>query len=106
MERIVFRDVLPHVFADRADIGSDIWKSEAVFEKGRLYLVEAASGMGKSTFCSYVLGYRHDYTGTILFGDDDVRGYKTADWVDVRMRASACCFRNCASFPSLRLGRM
>ena len=36
MERIVFRDVLPHVFVDRADIGSDIWKSEAVFEKGRL----------------------------------------------------------------------
>ena len=56
MERIVFKDVLPHVFSDRTDINSDIWQSEAVFEKGRLYLVEAASGMGKSTFCSYVLG--------------------------------------------------
>ena len=95
MERIVFKDVLPHVFSDRTDINSDIWQSEAVFEKGRLYLVEAASGMGKSTFCSY------DYTGTILFGDDDVRGYKTADWVDVRMRHVSLLFQELRLFPEL-----
>lgn len=101
MERIVFKDVLPHVFSDRTDINSDIWQSEAVFEKDRLYLVEAASGMGKSTFCSYVLGYRHDYTGTILFGDDDVRSYKTADWVDVRMRHVSLLFQELRLFPEL-----
>ena len=101
MKRIVFKDVLPHVFSDRADMDSDIWKSDAVFEKGHLYLVEAASGMGKSTFCSYLLGYRHDYTGSIMFGDDDVRGYKTADWVRVRMRHVSLLFQELRLFPEL-----
>lgn len=57
--------------------------------------------MGKSTFCGYVLGYRHDYTGTILFGDDDVRGYKPADRGDVRMRHVSLLFQELRLFPEL-----
>ena len=101
METIQFQSVLPQVFAQRTDLDSEIWQQDVSFEKGHLYLVEAASGMGKSTFCSYVLGYRHDYTGTILFGDDDVRGNKTADWVDVRMRHVSLLFQELRLFPEL-----
>ena len=63
MEKIEFLNVLPQVFAQRDDIKSGIWRQEKVFEKGKLYLIEAESGKGKSTFCSYVTGYRHDYSG-------------------------------------------
>ena len=78
-----------------------IWTQTSGRAKGHLYLVEAASGMGKSTFCSYLLGYRHDYTGSIMFGDDDVRGYKTADWVRVRMRHVSLLFQELRLFPEL-----
>lgn len=57
--------------------------------------------MGKSTFCGYVLGYRHDYTGAILFGGDDVRGYKPADRGDVRMRHVSLLFQELRLFPEL-----
>ena len=53
MERITFHKVVPEIFSQRGNLISDIWNQEVVFEKGHLYIVEADSGMGKSTFCSY-----------------------------------------------------
>lgn len=97
MEKIVFKNVLPHVFANRTGIDSQIWKTDACFEKGHLYLVEAASGMGKSTFCSYVIGYRHDYTGSIMFDDKDTKSLSQTDWTNVR----TCCISHL--FQELRL---
>lgn len=66
MDKIGLRQVLPDVFADNPPVGSEIWRRDVTFDKGRVYLVEAASGSGKSSFCGYLYGYRRDYSGTIL----------------------------------------
>ena len=76
MEKIQLHSVLPQVFAQRNDLDSEIWKQDVTFEKGHLYLIEAESGSGKSTFCSYVLGYRHDYSGSVMFDKDVTANYK------------------------------
>lgn len=81
MNSILLKNVLPHVFEQCEDLHSDVWKQDLIFEKGHLYLIEATSGKGKSTFCSYVVGYRHDYTGDILFDQENVSAFKVADWV-------------------------
>ncbi len=101
MEKIVFKNVLPHVFANRTGIDSQIWKTDACFEKGHLYLVEAASGMGKSTFCSYVIGYRHDYTGSIMFDDKDTKSLSQTDWTNVRTCCISHLFQELRLFPEL-----
>lgn len=101
MKKIVFDNVLPHVFASRDDLKSDIWKNNITFEKGHLYLVEAASGMGKSTFCSYVIGYRHDYEGRIFFDGNDVKTLKCSDWVDIRKAHVSHLFQELRLFPEL-----
>ncbi len=101
MEKIVFDNVLPHVFASRDDLQSEVWRQNVTFEKGHLYLVEAASGKGKSTFCSYVVGYRHDYTGLVSFDDRDAKSLKTADWVDMRIRHISHLFQELRLFPEL-----
>jgi ABC-type lipoprotein export system ATPase subunit len=93
--------VLPQVFSQRADLQSDIWKQEVSFEKGHVYLVEADSGQGKSTFCSYIVGYRHDYTGRVLFDDQDTRNYKVSDWVEMRRRHISHLFQELRLFPEL-----
>jgi len=80
---------------------SDIWDAKAVFEKGHLYLVEADSGKGKSTFCSYILGYRHDFTGQILFDDKSVADFRVADWVDMRRQHLSYLFQELRLFPEL-----
>ena len=66
MNKIQLSSVIPQVFSSQADqLHSDIWNTDVTFEKGHLYLVEADSGKGKSTFCSYIIGYRHDYSGSV-----------------------------------------
>ena len=84
MEKIVFHSVLPAVFAHRDDLHSEIWKQEEKKKKDHLYLVEADSGKGKSTFCSYVVGYRNDYTGQVMFDDTDTKTLKVKDWTDAQ----------------------
>lgn len=101
METIKFHSVLPQVFSQRTDLESEVWNQELVFEKGHLYLVEADSGKGKSTFCSYILGYRHDYSGTVLFDEKDTKEYKVRDWVEMRKRHISHLFQELRLFPEL-----
>ena len=101
MERISFESVLPQVFTHHKDFKSEIWNSKVTFERGYLYLVEAESGKGKSTFCSYISGYRHDYAGHILFDETDISTYKMYDWVNFRRRHISHLFQELRLFPEL-----
>lgn len=101
MNKIVFKNVVPNVFAERDDLHSDVWANDVCFEKGHLYLVEADSGKGKSTFCSYIVGYRHDYTGSVFFDDDDTMSYNVSKWVDLRRRSISHLFQELRLFPEL-----
>lgn len=101
METIQFQSVLPQVFSQRTDLSSEIWKQDVIFEKGHLYLVEAESGKGKSTFCSYILGYRHDYSGKVMFDNSNVSDFKVNDWVEIRKRHISHLFQELRLFPEL-----
>ena len=101
MDKIFFNSVLPSVFSKRSDLCSEIWNSETFFDKGHLYLVEAESGKGKSTFCSYILGYRHDYSGDIRFDDVDISSLGVSQWVEIRQRHISHLFQELRLFPEL-----
>lgn len=101
MDKIIFRNVLPSVFANREDLDSEVWQKEITFERDHLYLVEAASGQGKSTFCSYVVGYRNDFTGQILFDDMDARTLSVNQWVEMRKFHVSHLFQELRLFPEL-----
>ena len=101
MEKIMFNNVVPQVFSQQTNLSSDVWGRDLAFERGHLYLVEAASGRGKSTFCSYVLGYRHDYSGSIMFDGVDTRSYGVARWVNVRRQEVSHLFQELRLFPEL-----
>ena len=101
MEQIHLDNVLPEVFAQRDNLSSEVWKQQVTFNKGHLCLVEADSGMGKSTFCSYVIGYRHDYTGRISFDNDDIHEFRMTDWIRIRRRHIGHLFQELRLFPEL-----
>lgn len=101
MDSITFHSVVPHVFSGHNDLESELWGKEVTFKKGHLYLVEADSGKGKSTFCSYVVGYRHDYTGSVLFDDKDTKKLKVSQWVNVRRAHISHLFQELRLFPEL-----
>lgn len=101
MNSIRFKYVIPQVFASREQQDSEIWQQDVVFEKGRTYLVEADSGKGKSTFCSYIQGYRNDFSGQLLFDDTDVKSLKVNEWVAIRERHISLLFQELRLFPEL-----
>ena len=94
MNTIGFNKVVPQIFAQCTDsLSSDIWCKNISFEKGGLYLVEADSGKGKSTFCSYAMGYRHDYTGSVMFDTVPASSFKVSDWIELRKHHLAYLFQ-------------
>ena len=101
MNTMQLQHTLPAVFSQRQDIRSDVWQQQVRFDKGHLYLVEAASGTGKSSMCSYIIGYRHDYTGQILFDGRDARSLRTRDWVHLRQHSLSHLFQELRLFPEL-----
>ena len=58
IDRIELRNALPRVFEHEAIPASDVWKCDVAFERGKHYIIEAASGTGKSSLCAYIYGNR------------------------------------------------
>lgn len=101
MNKIQLKNTLPNVFASRDDIHSDIWKQDVEFEKDKLYLVEANSGTGKSSLCSFIYGYRNDYQGDILFDGESTRKYSVKQWVNIRKKHFSLLWQELRLFPEL-----
>lgn len=101
MNLITLDNALPNVFLQRTNIQSDIWRQQVKLEKGKTYLVEASSGTGKSSLCSFIIGYRKDFDGKILFDGKDSRKLQTKDWVKLRQRHISLLFQELRLFPEL-----
>lgn len=84
METIQLNNTLPRVFAGQNGIHSEVWLKDISFERAKRYLISAESGTGKSSMCSYIFGYRQDYSGTIAFDGQDIRTLTVAQWCEVR----------------------
>ena len=93
MNRIHLQQTLPQVFAGRDTVTSQIWHQNIVFSKGKRYLVEAASGTGKSSLCSYIYGYRQDYQGIINFDEQNIRSLSVNEWADIRKHSLSILFQ-------------
>lgn len=98
---ISLEGTLPQVFLDEQIPESEIWKRDVRFERGGRYLVEAASGTGKSSLCAYIFGSRLDYEGVMRFDGVDIRSLSIAQWQEIRRRHLAYLPQELALFPEL-----
>lgn len=101
MKRITLNNAVPEIFASREGLRSEIWHSEVCFERGGRYLIEAESGTGKSSLCSYLYGQRGDYRGLILFDDSDIRNFDTNAWSEIRQTSLSILFQDLRLFGEL-----
>ena len=102
MESITLHRVLPEAFSQHPPHGaSDIWLRDTTFRKGAHYLVEAASGAGKSSLCGFLYGSRTDYTGRILFDDTDCRTLSARAWNRLRRESLSMLFQDLRLFEEL-----
>lgn len=104
MEKIELKQTLPSVFAGQNDVYSDIWHKQVEFIKGQSYLIEAASGTGKSSLCSFIYGYRKDYQGIICFNGENIRNLSSKDWDNIRQNSIGMMFQELRLFGELNAG--
>lgn len=101
MKEIRLNSVVPEIFANRNDIVSDVWHTDVVFERGKHYLVEASSGTGKSSLCSYLYGQRGDYRGVISFDKEVISKLNINQWCNIRQEALSILFQDLRLFGEL-----
>lgn len=102
MKQIELHQVLPVAFHGQAGmIGSDVWLQEFDFRRGECYLLEAASGTGKSSLCSYIYGWRDDYEGNICFDGQNIRHLQMNAWQQLRNASLSILFQDLRLFPEL-----
>ena len=101
MKEINLQNTLPQVFVSEHIPASDVWNSEVTFSRGTICLVEAESGGGKSSMCSYIFGARRDYVGKILFDRRDVADISMDEWLKLRRTSLAYLPQEMSLFPQL-----
>ncbi|MDE6161189.1 MAG: ATP-binding cassette domain-containing protein [Muribaculaceae bacterium] len=106
MSTITLDRVLPQPFTgiqgySSSECGSDVWHRTIQFKRGVSYLVEARSGTGKSSLCSFIYGNRSDYLGRILFDDTEARMLGIDGWCDLRRSALSLLPQEMRLFPEL-----
>lgn len=101
MNSITIDNLLPHALQQNTSLHSEIWLKELTFRRGETYLLEAASGAGKSSLCSFIIGLRQDYNGSIRFDNTDIRCLHTHEWTNIRQRHVSLMFQQLRLFPEL-----
>lgn len=105
IESIELRRAVPVIFADDREYASrrsDIWLRESIeFRRGRSYILEAESGMGKSSLISYIYGVRTDFRGDILIGGESIRHFDIGKWCELRTHSLAYLPQEMRLFPEL-----
>ncbi|MDE6522103.1 MAG: ATP-binding cassette domain-containing protein [Muribaculaceae bacterium] len=101
IEEITLDALLPRVFAREEMSSSQVWRKKVIFRRGGRYLVESASGGGKSSLAAFIMGSRNDYEGKLLFNDRDSKSLSISDWQDIRRSHIAYLPQELALFPEL-----
>ena len=76
-------NVIPQVFIGD-EIHSEVWLKDVEFRRGESYCINAESGTGKTSLCSFIYGLRTDYEGEIFFDEADISDFRDSKWCDIR----------------------
>ena len=77
-------NIFPLYMKDQIDLDSELWNKSLEFNSENSYVLESASGKGKSSFVSFLYGLRYDYSGTILIDDIDCKKLDANYWSKIR----------------------
>lgn len=101
IDSIRLEGMLPRVFENEPIPASEVWRSSVTFRRGERWLVEAASGGGKSSLCAYIFGSRTDYLGRLFFNSTDAAEIPVEEWQRLRRANIAYLPQELALFPEL-----
>ncbi len=88
--------------ADIPNRKSDFWEADSfTFQQGKHYLVEAASGKGKTSLLSIMYGLRKDYSGKLFLDETDAGTLSIKRWSEIRKNQISYIFQGLELFDDL-----
>ncbi len=94
--------MIPLPLLEQETAGSGVWEVDSLlFESGRAYVVEAASGKGKTSLLAMIYGLRKDYQGVIRQDGRDITGLNWREWSEVRKNRISFIFQGLELFDDL-----
>jgi ABC-type lipoprotein export system ATPase subunit len=97
-----FEKMIPLPLLEQDTAGSEVWEAEALLiEQGKSYVIEAASGRGKTSLLSVMYGIRTDYRGNVFLDDQNIESFRWRDWSALRKKKLSFIFQGLELFDDL-----
>jgi len=73
--QICLQKIVPSFFSKQDYTDSEVWDKSVIFNKGENVHIVAPSGSGKTSLIHFLYGLRKDYTGDILYGNENIKAF-------------------------------
>jgi ABC-type lipoprotein export system ATPase subunit len=100
--QLELKQIVPIPLKDKfSKRGSDIWNSHLQFSKGEWVKIKAPSGTGKTTFIHIIYKLRHDYEGTVLWSNTELKNITGDSLAQIRQQKISVVFQDLRLFANL-----
>lgn len=82
--QLTVRNLLPNYFPEERKQNSEVWGKDLQFTKREKIKIIAPSGKGKTSLMHFLYGLRHDYNGSIAFGEKPLINYTAEELATLR----------------------
>lgn len=89
---------MPVFFEEGKATGSQLWDQSLTFSKGENIHIVAPSGSGKTSFIHFLYGLRKDYTGKILYDNNDIQNFDAEKFSTWRQQYISIIFQDLRLF--------
>jgi len=94
--------LIPLPLLEQDTRSSQLWGQDGIrFEPGKLYLIQAPSGKGKTSLLSILYGLRKDYQGKLLIEGRDSGDLTPREWSALRKSKMSYVFQGLELFDEL-----
>ena len=96
--QISLQQVVPVFLEEGKTASSQLWNQTLSFTKGENIHIIAPSGSGKTSFIHFLYGLRKDYTGKILYDDNDIKNFDAEKFSTWRQQYISIIFQDLRLF--------
>jgi putative ABC transport system ATP-binding protein len=96
--QIFLQQVVPNFFEIDKATGSQLWNQTLSFSTGENIHIVAPSGSGKTSFIHFLYGLRKDYSGKILYDNNDIKSFDAEKFSTWRQKSISIIFQDLRLF--------
>ena len=96
--QISLQQVVPDFFEIDKATGSQLWNQTISFSTGENIHIIAPSGSGKTSFIHFLYGLRKDYSGKILYDNNDIKNFDAEKFSIWRQKSISIIFQDLRLF--------